>query len=83
MHCADIKAAIEKSGNSYASIAANIIGHRTGRPVTLGAVSQVVRGRRKSLRIAQEIAEATGLEVKVLFPGRYKEPDGGSPVQVS
>jgi hypothetical protein len=71
MHPEDIKAALRKVSSSQAAIARRLKS-RSGQPITPGAVSSVIRGRTKSLRIAQEISEVTGIPMRMLFPGMYE-----------
>jgi len=73
MHPEDIKAALRKVSSSQSAIARRILG-RSGEPITAGAVSSVIWGKTKSMRIAREISEVTGIAIDVLFPGKYKLP---------
>lgn len=68
MHHEDIKAAIRKKGLTPAEMAAHL-------KVSAQLVSQVIRGRSKSARVAKAIARVTGLSVDELWPGIYaKKP---------
>lgn len=73
MHPEDIKAALGKVNSSQAAIARRLKG-RNGQPVTPGAVCSVIQGRTKSLRIALEISEVTGIPLRMLFPSQYEFP---------
>lgn len=64
VHPADIKAALIKSGYTLTKVA-----HAT--QVSQPLISQVVHGRITSARVAQFIAQATGLPLEQLWPGRY------------
>jgi len=70
MHPADIKALIEKAGQSQASIARSVRATK-GDHVSQAAVHHVIRGLSKSRRIAQQIARVTGVPVSQLWPGKY------------
>lgn len=65
MHPEDIKAAIRKAGSSQKRIA-----KRLG--VSETTVSNVIKGRVTSRRIAEEIARITKLKLSQLWPGRYE-----------
>lgn len=63
MHPEQIKAEIRMKGSSPAAIADELaISHAT--------VSHVIHGRGVSARVAQRIAEVTGLPVATLWPNR-------------
>jgi len=64
MHPADIKSALEKSGGSQIEIA------RTCK-VSDVAVNHVIYGRSTSRKIANAIANKTGIPLTRLWPGRY------------
>lgn len=64
MHPADIKAALQKRGYWITDVA-------RGLGVTPSAVSLIVRGEKKSRRVAREISRLTGIPVGRLFPGQY------------
>lgn len=64
MHPADIKAALQKKGQTSRSVAAYF-------HVRDGSVSQIIHGRAKSKRIARRISQLTGIPVSRLWPGRY------------
>lgn len=66
MHPADIQAAIRKTGSNQAEIAARL-------GLTEAAVSLVIHSRSKSRRIADAIADITGLSLKKLWPGVYED----------
>lgn len=66
LHPADIKAAIEKKGATQAAIAREF-----GRSPM--AVWNVIHGRTKSRKIADRIAEITGLPLRKLWPGVYED----------
>jgi lambda repressor-like predicted transcriptional regulator len=77
MHPADIKAALQKAGSSQTAIA-------RARKVSKTTVSDVIYGRTTSRPIADLIAEATGLTVEQIWPGKYRPDDnnannGGAP----
>lgn len=64
MHPADINAALIKAGSNQARIAESL-------GVSNNAVSIVIHGRMKSLRIAMAISKITSLSIHTLWPGRY------------
>ncbi len=64
MHPADINAALIKRGLNQTRIAEQV-------GVTRAAVSATVLGVGASRRIADAIAEAVGMTVDQLWPGRY------------
>lgn len=66
MHPADINAALIKAGSNQARIAEAL-------SVSNNAVSIVIHGRMKSLRIANAIATTTGISINKLWPGRYSD----------
>lgn len=66
MHPEDIKSTLRKTGTT-ASVLARGLG------VSHQAVSCVIRGRHRSLRIARRICEVTGLSPDTAWPGRYPE----------
>lgn len=66
MHPEDIKSSIRKTGTTASDVA-------RGLGVSHQAVSYVVRGRNRSLRIARRICELTGLDPNVAWRGRYPE----------
>lgn len=65
MHPADIKAALEKANSSQIQIAKLC-------QVSDTAVNHVIYGRATSRRIADAIAQKTGLPLSILWPGRYE-----------
>lgn len=64
MHPADIKAALEKAGSSQIKIAKAL-------NISDTAVNHVIYGRSTSRRVADLIAQKTGLPLSQLWPGRY------------
>lgn len=64
MHHADITASLKKSGIPPIALA------RRER-VSPSAVSRVIHGLSKSRRLANRIADITGIPVSELWPGRY------------
>ena len=72
MHPADIKALLAKAGCTQSSIAREVVG-RSGRAVSVVAVSHVITGRSRSRVIAKAIAAAVGRSVGSLWPGKYPE----------
>jgi len=66
MHPEDIKSTLRKTGTTASDLA-------RGLGVSHQAVSCVIRGRHRSLRIARRICEATGLSPDTAWPGRYPE----------
>gem|GEM_PF-2500924 len=66
MHPEDIKAAIRKAGSSQKRIAVRL-------GVSETTVSNVIKGRVTSRRIANEIARITDLKLSQLWPGRYDD----------
>lgn len=64
MHPEQIKAAIRMKGTTPSAIADDLEISRT-------TVSHVIRGTGTSERVAQRIAEVTGLSLKELWPGKY------------
>lgn len=64
MHPADIKAELQKRGESCATVAAD-----TG--VSRGTVSKVVNGRERSRRVALVIAAKLGKPASSIWPGQY------------
>lgn len=77
MHPADISAAIRKAGHTNKSIGATVVG-RAGRPVSEGAVWNVIHGRSRSDSIARAIAAAIGRAPADLWPALYGAPLLGS-----
>lgn len=68
MKPADIQFLLKKNKVTQSDIA-----RRTGvAPVT---VSNVITGSTTSRRVAQAIAEATGLSIQALWPGKYPDKD--------
>lgn len=67
MHPADIKAALIKRGHNLSTIARQL-------RVSHSLVSRVVSGQVTSRRAAHAVAEAAGLSVERMWPGRYAEP---------
>lgn len=66
MHPELIKARIRIAGGSLASISREL-------GVSKMAVTNVVSGRNRSIRIARRICEVTGLNPDLVWPGRYPE----------
>jgi lambda repressor-like predicted transcriptional regulator len=66
MHPEDIKSAIRKTGTTSSDLA-------RGLGVSHQAVSLVVRGGTRSVRIARRICELTGLDPEAAWPSRYPE----------
>lgn len=64
MDVADIQCRIKKSGTTQAEIARKL-------GVSPTTVTYVVAGKSTSRRIATAIADATGLTLDALWPGRY------------
>jgi lambda repressor-like predicted transcriptional regulator len=64
MHPADIKAALEKN-----NITQRIIANELG--VSESIVNNVVAGRSSSRRVAEMVAQSTGLSIEKMWPGRY------------
>ena len=64
MHWADILSAIQKAGMSVRLIAEQ-------EAVSQPTVSMVIRGTRKSHRVAYAIAAATGIPTETMWPGQY------------
>ena len=64
MHHADIKARIEKAGDSQVAIAARL-------KVSPTTVNLVIKGKTHSRRIAVEIAKVVGCNLEQLWPGVY------------
>jgi lambda repressor-like predicted transcriptional regulator len=66
MHPEDIKSTLRKTGTTASSLARGIgVSHQ--------AISSVIHGRFRSLRIARRICEITGLDPSLTWPGRYPE----------
>ncbi|MER2545929.1 MAG: helix-turn-helix domain-containing protein [Candidatus Accumulibacter phosphatis] len=66
MHPEDIKSTLRKTGTTASCLARELgVSHQ--------AVSCVIRGRFRSLRIARRICELTGLDPALTWPGRYPE----------
>lgn len=69
MHWADIIAALQKEGVTLTSIAID-------EEVEVSAVSNVIRGKSTSHRIAYAIAAITNIPTERMWPGKYLEkPD--------
>jgi lambda repressor-like predicted transcriptional regulator len=66
MHPADIQAALRKSGSSQAAISRK-------QRVSQTLVYQVVHSRGRSKRVAKAISQATGISVRILWPGQYDD----------
>lgn len=64
MHPEFIKAHIRANGSSAAQIA-------RAAGVSEAAVCYVIRGQRRSARLAVEICLASGLDADTAFPGQY------------
>lgn len=64
MHHADIKASIEKAGFTQKALAERI-------GISEAFLSLVIRGDRRSLRVARALSEALGLPIGRLWPGVY------------
>lgn len=65
MHRPDIKARLLSNGHNQSTIAQKL-------GVTPSAVSRVISGELASPPIAQGIADAVGLSVQRLWPGKYE-----------
>lgn len=70
MHPADINAALKKAGYTQRRIAKDL-------GVRQPTVYLVVYGKGTSARIAKAIAQATGLPLSTLWPGKYDKPAAG------
>lgn len=66
MHPADIKAALQKRGYWMTDVA-------RGLGITSSAVNLIVRGEKKSRRVALEVSRLTGIPVSRLWPGAYPQ----------
>jgi lambda repressor-like predicted transcriptional regulator len=67
MHWADIIAAIHKANSSLSSIAQN-------EGVSPSMVSNVVRDKYRSHKVAYAVAAVTGIPTEKMWPGRYLTP---------
>lgn len=72
MHYADIIAALKKAGQPPVRIARHM-------DVTPSMVSQVIRGKSTSRRVAEHISSVIGLPISTLWPGLYEAgPEAGA-----
>ncbi len=69
MHPADIRATLEKQGFTQAEISASL-----RPPVHRTLVNKVIRGRKRSRRVEERIAEVTGIPLWTLWPQWHARP---------
>ncbi|WP_193087951.1 helix-turn-helix domain-containing protein [Advenella sp. FME57] len=66
MDAIELNYRLKRAGHTQVSLAREL-------GVTRGVVNDVVHGRKSAFRVATRVADAVGVDVDVLWPGRYRQ----------